>query len=624
MTQAEFDALVGRLETFAARRPGTYKLRVAGLAALGYLYIVGVLLMLMLLFGLLMVLLATGKMTLLAIKLGLPLLFVLGAIFRAIWVRIGAPTGLAITRRDAPALFEALDDMRRRLKGPRIHRVLLTDEYNAAVMQVPRLGLLGWQKNFLIIGLPAMHALSVDQFRAVLAHEYGHLAGAHSRFSAWIYRVRRTWQQLLQALHRKQGWGVGLFNRFFDWYAPFFSAYTFVLARANEYQADRSAAELVGARTAADALVNFSIQGAYLDQRYWPRLYERAAHEPAPAFAPYSELPNSLRDAVRPDDAERWLSDAMARATGTDDTHPALQDRLRALRQEARVPSPVDPTAAQHFLGASLGVFSEKLDQHWQARVAQSWRERYDYVQDGKQKLAALDSKAQSAELNVQESWDQARWTEEFLGAGAALPLYQAVRERAPEEAAPLLAIGRLLLADNDARGRDLLEQAMARDAGLTEAACEHVYHYLHRQGQSDEAAKYFQRAQEYRQKMVLANTERAQLNISDPLLPHSLGDTAIEALRAQLRDHPRIRRAYLACKQVEHFSEQPVYVLGIEYGNWMSSQRSAANLIQLLIREMKFPGETFVLLINHTNNSAQKKIGKRLKAITGAQIYPR
>ena len=44
MTQAEFDALAGRLETFAARRPGAYKLRVAGLAALGYLYIVGVLL----------------------------------------------------------------------------------------------------------------------------------------------------------------------------------------------------------------------------------------------------------------------------------------------------------------------------------------------------------------------------------------------------------------------------------------------------------------------------------------------------------------------------------------------------------------------------------------------------
>jgi hypothetical protein len=121
---------------------------------------------------------------------------------------------------------------------------------------------------------------------------------------------------------------------------------------------------------------------------------------------------------------------------------------------------------------------------------------------------------------------------------------------------------------------------------------------------------------------MSLARNERAQLTIHDPLLPHALPDAALADLCAQLREHPRIRRAYLARKQVEHFSEHPVYVLGIEYGGWLASRRAAGDLIQLLIREMKFPGETFVLLVNRTRNRAQMKIGKRLTAVADALIY--
>ncbi len=74
-----------------------------------------------------------------------------------------------------------LDGLRSRLRHPRIHRVLLTPDFNAGVMQVPRLGLLGWYRSYLFIGLPLMKSLTVEQFQAVLAHELGHLSGGHAR-----------------------------------------------------------------------------------------------------------------------------------------------------------------------------------------------------------------------------------------------------------------------------------------------------------------------------------------------------------------------------------------------------------------------------------------------------------
>ena len=44
----------------------------------------------------------------------------------------------------------------------------------------------GWYRNYLLIGLPLAKALTVEQFKAVLAHEFGHLAKGHGAMSNWI------------------------------------------------------------------------------------------------------------------------------------------------------------------------------------------------------------------------------------------------------------------------------------------------------------------------------------------------------------------------------------------------------------------------------------------------------
>jgi hypothetical protein len=42
------------------------------------------------------------------------------------------------------------------LKTASIHEVLVTPEFNASIAQVPRLGVFGWHRNYLRIGLPLM------------------------------------------------------------------------------------------------------------------------------------------------------------------------------------------------------------------------------------------------------------------------------------------------------------------------------------------------------------------------------------------------------------------------------------------------------------------------------------
>ena len=83
------------------------------------------------------------------------------------------------------------------MRGPRFHQVLVVDDVNAAISQRPAFGLIGWPRNYLLLGRPLLECVPPAEALAIVAHEYGHLAGAHGHFSAFIYRLRHTWGTVL-------------------------------------------------------------------------------------------------------------------------------------------------------------------------------------------------------------------------------------------------------------------------------------------------------------------------------------------------------------------------------------------------------------------------------------------
>ena len=204
-------------------------------------------------------------------------------------------------------------EIRRATAGPRVHHVLLTDDYNAGLVQRPRLGVFGWMKNYLLVGLPLLRALSVTDVRAVLGHEFGHLSGNHGRFDGWIYRVRQTWTQIMQNLQQRPRHGSFIFERFFDWYSPYFAAYSFVLARSREYEADRCAVEVVGREHAARALINLELKHKLINEDFWPAVFKRADKQPEPPADAFSQMLQSLREPVAPEKAQLWFAQSLSR-----------------------------------------------------------------------------------------------------------------------------------------------------------------------------------------------------------------------------------------------------------------------------------------------------------------------
>ncbi len=623
MEKTTFDNLVQQLTSFAKEYPERYKFRVLLLTLLGYGYVLA---SIILLFAGLLALIyfaALSHHVAIFAKFIIGLAIVNFLVLNALWVRLPPPEGVPLSRKEAEPLFELLDDIRTRLKGPKIHQVLLDNDFNACIMQQPRLGVFGWQKNYLVIGLPFMHALSPEQFTAVLAHEYGHLSGAHGKFSAWIYRVRQSWYRLMDNLTANESWALLLFRRFFNWYIPFFSAYTFVLARANEYEADRSSADIVGTHTAAAALVNSSIQGELLDEYFWKKIYKMADKQDNPATI-YPLLPNFLQRNKKQllAASEQYLQQTLKNQTDSTDTHPSLQDRLAALGEEAKIPAPFEQSAAQVLLQPHLESLQAIITVNWQSNIATKWHSRHQYVQQGKQQLQALQAKSND-ELNSYEKWQLASLTSEFVDDKQAFPLYKKLLTDDKDDKfanAAYFQMGRILLDNQQEKGIACIEKAVKQNEDLLLEGYQIILNYLHKQNAKDETLLPYQQRIEERQILEQqAYQEREFVIQTDVLLSHQLSEEKLKELAAIFAIDTTIKQVYIGRKNVKIFPDRTLHVIGIKrtFNFWRSRTKNNA-LLQNISEKIDISGEYFLFVLT----SEYQQLEDRLHQVENGLIY--
>ena len=202
--------------------------------------------------------------------------------------------------------------------------VYLIPDVNAYVVEDTMFLGLVTKKRTLAIGLGLLHAMTIDEFRAILAHEFGHYAGGHTRLAAVAYR---GWESIVRAL---QQMGDGLLRSTFVAYAKFYRRMTTSTGRAQELAADEWAARIGGTDAAARALskiesATFSYQ-MYIDLYVEPLMSEQA--RPANFF---EGLRSFAQSSTWAEQAE-VLRSRVPVETSAYDTHPPTSDRVAAIR----------------------------------------------------------------------------------------------------------------------------------------------------------------------------------------------------------------------------------------------------------------------------------------------------
>ena len=405
--------------------------------------------------------------------------------------------------------------------------------------------------------------------------------------------------------------GSFLFTPFLNWYAPYFNAYSFPLARANEYEADATSARLTSPRTAAEALTNVDVVGSYIGERYWPQIYQQADDLPQPSVGPFAIMGERFARELDAASSQNWLDRALANQTTSGDTHPALSDRLRAIGESPQLNPPKPGQAADQLLGAALPAITDSFDLRWQEQVQLAWQERYQQVQTERRQLAELDEKhAEGQELSLQESYDRAKLTESAgHDADAALDQFRALLESHPDNALLSYTLGVRLLARTDDAGMELIQKAMQLDEEAAVSACEVLRDYCWQQGRKEEAQSWQLRMIECSKLQQMVDHEKKNLFIQDHFDPHGLDEDKLAQLQAELKSIPGLCKAYLVKKRIPSRPGLLFYVLGYtateKYRFY--NKRRAIQVLDQIQQTVTFSGETSIINVEKSNAKFEK-----------------
>jgi hypothetical protein len=491
---SNFSSLIGRLEREADTRPQLYMAKVAIAVALGYALpaLMAAVILMVCYFTIYAAAFGDGP-SMLLILTGVAAVALLGAMVRALIVPIPGPEGVQVTRDDAPQLFALIDDIIAKLGGAPLTSVTINGEFVASIQQIPRWGVWGGYRHHLQLGVPLLIALSVDELMAVLAHEIGHFGGRERAFSGWVYRQRTVWKALGQKFADPQNMADRMLGKFYGWYAPWFCAYTFALARDHEYGSDHVSAAITSPETLGRALIKLELASSFLAEVFWARFLSRVEESPEPPYRPYSLLPRAFKVAEKEQARSRWLAEALRRYTSDDDTHPTLAERLATLEVPAELPAPSNESIALLLFGGLASRLIHHCDEVWRGENLANWRKRHDAIKEARWKIAQYDQYDHSV-LRAEDLWAKANMLLTLNREQEAVETLEHIVGREAPHADAHLLLARLLLARNDERGLPHLLLAGEQKPELAHTAGSIGYSYLMERGRKGEAMRFWQR----------------------------------------------------------------------------------------------------------------------------------
>ncbi|OGX91827.1 hypothetical protein BEN49_18380 [Hymenobacter coccineus] len=622
MTHEAFAAKLTHLLPKAQANPVAYRRRVQGWVLLGYGFIALLLLgSLGLMTGLLWAVVATGVAGI-VLKLLIPVVYFVWTLLRSLWVKFDPPAGRQLSRAEAGPLHDLLREQTRALRAPAVHRVILTTDYNAAAMQLPRLGLLGWPRNYVLVGLPLLQTLTPEQAAAVVAHELGHLRGGHGRFGALVYRVNQSWAQLVDNLEHSGRRSI--VRGFTEWYVPRFNAWSHPLRRTAEFEADAAAARITSPVAMAEALCAIVVREPALDRLYWKPIDKSLAYEAIPPADPISRLLAVARTARLSCDEEATL---LRRAAEADpdpfDTHPTLGERLAALGQAVAAPAPPATTAAEAWLGTSLPALAQESDIKWRTERTAHWREQHAVLRDQLANLAKLNEQLDSGLLLAEtDAWTHADLTEDHVGEAESLPFYRALFDSRKYSVPARFAVGRILVSQDDPTGLPLLEEAMSSKPDCVGPGLAIQQAYYQRQVDREKVRQLATRKHHYADFADLVQAERQGCSPQDIFLPHGLTADELAPVLSVLADPAnRVGRAWLMRKKLIHLaSEKPYFILVLRAnkGTGLNTDAEVIAWLTQLTPRIILPGAGLVLpIINQF-----MWVGRKALGLAESEIY--
>ncbi len=609
--------------------PGSIRLFVA----LGYCYILAVLALLV---AAMIWFTRAGDTFAVVARVAVPSIVALGlSLLTSLWVRMEAPAGIPVTARGAPRLFGLIERVRQRIGAPPVDEVRIMAHCNAAVAEVPRHGVFGLPRRYLVLGLPLLEAVSEEELTAILGHEFAHLHHQHVSRHRTALRLLISWRYLRLVMDGGGHWAGFLFRPFIRWYVPRYEAICSAQLRVNEFESDALGARVTGATVAAVALTRILITDRDLQRRVWPQMYARSAELASPPSDVFSRIPSILAAGAGEPALERLFHEALGVRTLDQHSHPSLADRLRALGLDpddpatqggmlAALRTAPEPSAATAAFGIGvLGSLRARLGETWSTTAATDWRRWRARAASGWQADPPRGPPAEGPEALRA----RAEWMAECAPSEDAIPMLREAVTAASSDADLLLLLGRLLLNGEPLQqpeGAVLLRRALRAESTAAFEAALLLEEYAARRGDAALQQVAAARRTELFQLQYRAILERANLSHADSLIVYRPPAPMLEHLRRALAAVPELRRAFLVRKLTQTLPDQPFVVLALDLDlPWYTSHqgRRAREIVAEMEEELTLPAGVNGIVVALQRRT---RFARRVQREAGAECFSR
>lgn len=238
------------------------------------------------------------------------------------------------TAEECPRLHQLLEEVARRVDTDPVHEVFLAPGSAIGVHQEGRgpFGVFGVKNRVLTLGLSTLRFLTVDELKAIMAHEYAHFSHKDTFYSRFIYQVGLSIHQAMDGMAGLGGVAhyVNPFYWFLFLYYKSYSVLSAGFSRSREFLADRMASSLYGSDVFTTPLTKVCTDGTLFEMT----IYDNIAGllKDGKAFVNMYESFRSFRDehlgAADREELYKKLLDEKASLLAD---HPTFGERIAAV-----------------------------------------------------------------------------------------------------------------------------------------------------------------------------------------------------------------------------------------------------------------------------------------------------
>lgn len=217
-------------------------------------------------------------------------------------------------------LYELVNRISRNIKGPKIHIIYISNEFNAAVTS--KYTLTPFRRNVLLLGYPLLCSLSFRGLTGCLGHEIGHLSHNHNSSLVFIFMIH----SFCTNIH------LGIFSFvLYPWLKYWLLAISrtiLPLYRKYEIEADRYIVDTLGKEYAIAFQVEIFLK-SHLFRKYGEELFYKMLQDDWSEYDIACQMRHYLQNNLPEEQAIKKLQRGIQSIPNILDEHPSFSERLK-------------------------------------------------------------------------------------------------------------------------------------------------------------------------------------------------------------------------------------------------------------------------------------------------------